>query len=73
LVGCTYINIQDVLEGFSRSTRVVTSVIAKLYALRDGLLLAINHGLQFQEVELDAKIVVELGLNFGSKRSDSIL
>ena len=48
------------LKGFSRAIGHTTSVVAELWAVRDGLNLAIQLGISCLEVELDAKIVVEL-------------
>lgn len=48
------------IKGFSRSIGFTTSITAKLWALRDGLLLAVQLGVQNLEVELDAKVIVDL-------------
>ena len=48
------------VKGFSRSMGVTTSVIAEFWAIRDGLVLAKQLGIQNLEVELDAKIVADL-------------
>ena len=48
------------IKGYSRSIGFTTSNIAELWALRDGLNLAIQLGLQQIEVELDAKVIVDL-------------
>ena len=48
------------VKGFSRSVGFATSTIAEFWALRDGLILASQLGIQDIEVELDAKIVVDL-------------
>ena len=45
---------------FLRSIGYMTSVMAKLWALRDGLTLAIQLGIRWLEVELDAKVIVEM-------------
>ena len=47
------------IKGYSRSIGYTTSVVAKWWALRDGLTLAIQLGCQHLEVELDAKVIVE--------------
>ena len=48
------------VKGFSRSIGHTTSVMAKWWALRDGLILAIHLGINQLEVELDAKVIVEM-------------
>nr|POF27508.1 putative ribonuclease h protein [Quercus suber] len=48
------------IKGYSGSIGYTTSVIAKWWALRDGLTLAIQLGSQQLEVELDAKVIAEL-------------
>ncbi|KAL0001603.1 hypothetical protein SO802_015384 [Lithocarpus litseifolius] len=48
------------IKGFSRSIGYTTSVMAELWALRDGLHLAIQLGINFLEVELDVKVIVEV-------------
>lgn len=51
------------MKGFSRCMGNTTSVMAEFYALRDGLQLASQMGISCLEVELDAKIVVNLVLS----------
>ena len=48
------------MRGFARSIGFTTSIIAEFWALRDGLLLASQIGVQNLLIELDAKVVVEL-------------
>ena len=48
------------MRGFVRSIGETTSIMAEFWALRDGLLLAGQLGVQNLVVELDAKVVVEL-------------
>ena len=48
------------VKGFSRSLGTGTSMLAECWALRDGLFLAIQLGIRNLEVELDAKVVVDL-------------
>ena len=48
------------MKGFARSIRFTTSILAEFWALRDGLLLVDQIGVQNLEIELDAKVVVEL-------------
>ena len=48
------------MRGFARSIGFTTSIIAEFWALRDGLLLAGQIGVQNLLIELDAKVVVEL-------------
>ena len=48
------------MRGFARYVGFTTSIIAKFWALRDGLLQAIQIGVQNLLIEFDAKVVVEL-------------
>ena len=48
------------VKGFARAIGFTTSIIAEFWALRDGLLLADQIGVQNLVIELDAKVVVEL-------------
>ena len=48
------------VKGFSRSVGFATSITTEFQALRDGLILATQLGIQDIEVELDAKIVLDL-------------
>ena len=48
------------IKGFSRSIGVTTSVMAELWALRDGLYLTFQLGINILEIELDAKEIVEM-------------
>ena len=48
------------VKGFARSIGFTTSITAKFWALRDGLLLADQIGVQNLVIELDAKVLVEL-------------
>ena len=48
------------VRGFARSIGSTTSIIAEFWALRDGLQLAIQLGVQYLEVELDAKVVLDV-------------
>ena len=48
------------VRGFLSSVGHATSVIAELWALRDGLELVAQLGIGCLEVELDAKIIVEM-------------
>ena len=54
------------INGYSRSIGHTISVVAELWAVRDGLNLAIQLGISCLEVELDAKIIVELLENTNS-------
>ena len=47
-------------QGFARSIGSTTSIIAEFWALRDGLQLAIQLGVQYLGVELDAKVVLDV-------------
>ena len=48
------------IKGFARYIGYTTSIIAEFWALRDGLNLSIQLGVQNLEVELDAKVIVDL-------------
>lgn len=48
------------VKGFSSSIGHTTSIIVEWWALRDGLTLAIQLGYQQLEIELDAKVIVDL-------------
>ena len=48
------------LRGFARSIGFTTSITVEFWALKDGLLLAVQIGVQKLVIELDAKVVVEL-------------
>ena len=50
----------DWVKGYSKSSGYTTSVLAKWWALWDGPILAIQLGINQLEVELDAKVIVEL-------------
>ena len=50
----------DWVKEYSRSIGYTTSVLAVWWALWDGLILAIQLGINQLEVELDAKVIVEL-------------
>ena len=52
--------------------RDATSVIAELWALRDGLKLATQLGIRCLEVELDAKIIVEMLNNAESSNNTNL-
>ena len=49
----------DWVKGYSRSIGHTTSVLAEWWALRDGLILATQLGVDQLDVELDAKVIVE--------------
>ena len=48
------------VKGFSRSIGFTSNIMAELWALRDGLRLANQLGIQNLEVEMDAKVIVDL-------------
>ena len=48
------------MKSFARSIGFTTSITVEFWALRDGLLLANQIGVQNLVIELDAKVVVEL-------------
>ena len=50
----------DWVKGYSKSSGYTTSVLAEWWALQDGPILAIQLGINQLEVELDAKVIVEL-------------
>lgn len=48
------------MTGYARAIRNTTSVAAELWALRDGINLCLSLNLTAVEIELDAKLVVDL-------------
>ena len=48
------------MKGFARSISFTTSIIVEFWALRDGLIQAIQIRVQNLVIELDAKVVVKL-------------
>ena len=54
-------------HGYARAIGTTTSVVAELWALRDGLNLCISLNLQAVEIELDANLVVDLISKEGSQ------
>ena len=48
------------VKGYARAIGITTSVAAKLWALRDGICLCIALKLPAVEIELDAKVVIDL-------------
>ena len=51
------------MAGFSRKIGISTSLLAELWAIRDGLMLCVDRNLAMVEVELDAKAVVDMLAN----------
>ena len=51
------------IKGFARRIGYATRLLAEFWALRDGLQIAIQLGINYLEVELDAKTVVQLLLS----------
>ena len=51
------------IVGFSRKIGIAMSLLAELWAIRDGLMLCIDRSLVMVEVELDAKAVVDMLTN----------
>ena len=51
------------MKGFMRNIGKTTSVAAEFWALRDGLILAGQLGIDHLHVELDAQVVVNLVLS----------
>ena len=49
--------------GFLRKIGNTSSFMAKLWALRDGLLICVNHNYTVVEVEVDAKVVIDVLAN----------
>ena len=49
--------------GFLRKIGNTSSFMAKLWALRDGLLICVNHNYSAVEVEADAKVVIDVLAN----------
>ena len=58
------------IRGYSRSIGYTTSVMAELWALRDGLSLTIQLGIRNLEVEFDAKVIVEMLNNANSSNKN---
>ena len=58
-------NAGEWVRGFARSIGSTTSIVAEFWALRDGLQLAIQLGVQYLEVKLDAEVVLDV-INFGN-------
>ena len=50
----------DSVCGYARSVVYTTSIVAELWALRDGINMCIDLRLAIVEIELDAKLVVDL-------------
>ena len=48
------------INAFSRNIGITTSFLAELWTLRDGQIMCLNLKINALEVELDAKVVVEL-------------
>lgn len=48
------------IVGFSRKIGIATSLLAELWAIRDGLMLCVDRNLVMVEIELDAKSVVDM-------------
>ena len=48
------------VKGYARAIGITTNVAAKLWALRDGICLCIALKLPAVEIELDAKVVIDL-------------
>jgi len=48
------------VQAFSRNIGTTTSFMAEIWALRDGLLMCLNLGINALEVELDARVVADL-------------
>ena len=48
------------IRGYARSIGYASSIVVEFWALRDGLKMALNEGIQRLIVELDAKVVVDL-------------
>nr|POF05708.1 putative ribonuclease h protein [Quercus suber] len=51
------------VQGFARKIGITTSVIAEFWALGDGLTMAAQLGITLLEIEMDAKILVDLVLS----------
>lgn len=51
------------VQGFAQSIGFTTSVISEFWALRNGLIMTSQMGIPFLQVEMDAKIVVDLVLS----------
>ena len=51
------------IVGFSRKIGIAMSLLVKLWAIQDGLMLCFDRSLAMVEVELDAKVVVDMLTN----------
>lgn len=57
--------------GFARNIGISSSFIAKLWALRDGLLICVHRNFYVVEVEVDARAVIDV--LFASKCTNSLV
>ena len=48
------------IVGFSRNIGIASSLMAELWAIRDGLMLCVERNLDMVEIEMDAKAVVDM-------------
>lgn len=48
------------IAGFSRNIGIASSLMAELWAIRDGLMLCVERNLDMVEIEMDAKAVVDM-------------
>ena len=55
--------------GFSRKIGITSSFMAEMWALRDGLLICVNHNYVAVEVEVDAKAVIDVLANPGQSNN----
>lgn len=55
--------------GFSRKIGITSSFRTEMWALRDGLLICVNHSYSAVEVEVDAKAVIDVLANSGQSNN----
>lgn len=48
------------IAGFSRKIGITSSLMAELWAIRNGLMLCVDRNLVMVEIELDAKSIVDM-------------
>lgn len=58
--GLSEMKLEKWVKGYARAIGITTSVAVELWALRDGIQLCIALKLPAVEIELDAKVVVDL-------------
>ena len=59
------------IKAFTRKIGITTSFVAELWALRDGLNMCLNMQISALEIDLDAKVVVDLMCNAETLKNDN--